>query len=207
MGSRFAFGLSILICILGEQVAAGQSAKSIRVVKAQYPPEAQAAGHQGSVEISATILADGSISNAAVSKSSSSKLLDDAALTALAQWRFQPPVNAKGKIAPLAFSYEFSFYKLPLINADVALKTFKCSDFVSDVDWFEKTFPTQTRRDVRDYQVLALPFLGTASRARSADEMLTAGRAMRAKFVQLDKAYAACKTTPTATLLETLARS
>ncbi len=186
--------------VSGAVSAREQSANTRQIVRAVYPDAARQSGEQGSVDVSAMIQADGSVADVKISQSSLSKLLDEAAVSAISRWQFVPPVNARGKSEPFRFNYSFDFYKLPLLAAENALKTFTCRDFVADVDWFEATHPQQTRREVRDYQVFLIPFIAAASRARSADEMVAAGKQMRAKIATLDAAYVGCKAVPDARL-------
>jgi len=62
--------------------------RKIRDVKPTYPPQAEATGEQGMVIIEATIATDGGVGSAVVLRGLAS--LQEAALTAVRQWRFTP---------------------------------------------------------------------------------------------------------------------
>jgi TonB family protein len=66
-----------------------QATKLIRQVKPPYPEEARAAGVQGAVELSAVIAADGRLAAIRVVKSLGYGL-DEAAMSAVSQWRYEP---------------------------------------------------------------------------------------------------------------------
>lgn len=81
----------------------------IRISAPKYPPADQAAGHNGTATIKATISVDGTVANAAVYKSSGYKSLDDAALKALSTGSFTPAKDSEGNpvkaeiVVPLTF--------------------------------------------------------------------------------------------------------
>ena len=60
-------------------------------VPASYPPEALRQGIQGTVILRCIVEADGSVSSATVTRSIDNKFgLDDEAVKAIRQWRFEP---------------------------------------------------------------------------------------------------------------------
>ncbi len=69
--------------------------KVISTVKPVYPPEAKAAGSQGTVELEVTIDTSGGVGDVRIIKSVPA--FDKAAVDAVKQWRFQPPLNGAGK--------------------------------------------------------------------------------------------------------------
>lgn len=71
-----------------------------------YPPMAQAAGVQGIVIIEATIGEDGRVMNARILRSK--PLLDQAALTAVQQWRFTP-TTLNGQPVPVIMTVTVNF--------------------------------------------------------------------------------------------------
>lgn len=58
-----------------------------------YPPEARAGGRQGKVRVKVLIAENGTPSEIQLAESSGSASLDEAALTALRRWRFQPALR------------------------------------------------------------------------------------------------------------------
>jgi TonB family protein len=72
--------------------------KALRPVSPSYSPQARRAGIQGSVEIEALVMPDGSVGAARVTKSLDRVFgLDEQALAAARQWVFSPPVDANGQ--------------------------------------------------------------------------------------------------------------
>src|SRR5262245_60883673 len=55
------------------------------------------AGHHGTVVVKLTILEDGSVGDIKLVESSRSRPLDEAALAAVADWKFTPGTDAEGK--------------------------------------------------------------------------------------------------------------
>jgi TonB family protein len=66
-----------------------QAAKLIRQPRPVYPPDLQAAGVEGTVMLQAIVLKDGTVGALKVVKSAG-QALDDAAIAAVRQWRYQP---------------------------------------------------------------------------------------------------------------------
>jgi protein TonB len=74
----------------------------------QYPAAARRAGEEGLVLVRARVLADGSVAEVELAQSSGHAQLDDAALSAVAGWRFQPALRdgravAQGIELPIRF--------------------------------------------------------------------------------------------------------
>lgn len=67
-----------------------QAAKLIRQPRPVYPAELQAAGVEGTVMLQAIVGKDGSVVSLKVIKSAGNQALDDAAVTSVKQWRYQP---------------------------------------------------------------------------------------------------------------------
>ena len=60
----------------------------------RYPQVARTRGHEGRVLIRVSVLGDGRVGSAAVSRSSGHGSLDRAALKAVKRWRFEPALRA-----------------------------------------------------------------------------------------------------------------
>jgi TonB family protein len=80
--------------------------KVVKKVNAVYPEEAKAAKVEGDVQVEVRIDADGRIRNARVTKSV--PMLDQAALDAVKQWEFQPPL-LNGKPVPVLADINIRF--------------------------------------------------------------------------------------------------
>ena len=80
--------------------------KKIKDVKPEYPPVAREAGVAGIVIIEARIAPDGSVEEAHVLKSI--PLLDQAALDAVTQWRFEPTL-LNGQPVPIIMTVTINF--------------------------------------------------------------------------------------------------
>ena len=79
------------------------TAKGSHSCEAGYPPISRRLGEQGVVLLRFTVNVDGSVSNAAVVKSSGYSRLDEAAVSCASRFRWNPATRA-GKA--IAFSYE-----------------------------------------------------------------------------------------------------
>ena len=58
-----------------------------------YPFFARILGHEGTTEVAFTVLADGTVTNAKVAKTSGYDGLDDAALDCVTQWHYRPAIR------------------------------------------------------------------------------------------------------------------
>ncbi|MDR0477963.1 MAG: energy transducer TonB [Desulfobulbaceae bacterium] len=82
--------------------------KPISQPRPAYPPVARRRGLDGKVVLDVTVSADGTVRKVAVSHSSSSSLLDEAAIASVWTWRFQPgQVGGKAKEMTIPLSIEF----------------------------------------------------------------------------------------------------
>jgi TonB family protein len=70
----------------------------IEYVAPKFPSSVRNRGITGWVELEFTVLKDGSTSNVVVTNSSPRRTFDNAAMTAVGQWRYKPVVARDGKI-------------------------------------------------------------------------------------------------------------
>src|SRR5690606_25631467 len=83
-------------------------------VEAAYPPEAEAAGLEGQVELLITIAADGSVTEVEV-KTPAGNGFDEAAAAAARRFRFTPAlVNGAPTPARIGYRYVFELPEAPL---------------------------------------------------------------------------------------------
>lgn len=84
--------------------------KVVKEVRAMYTPEGRAAKIQGTVQLSAVVLPDGTVSSVKVAKSLDTKFgLDEQAVIATKQWTFTPGTR-DGKPVAVTVMIEQSFY-------------------------------------------------------------------------------------------------
>jgi TonB family protein len=81
--------------------------KKIQDVRPQYPPDALAAGQQGSVILESQLTRSGCVRSAEVLKSAGTQL-DIAALRAVGQWRFTPTL-VRGEPVPVTLTVTVQF--------------------------------------------------------------------------------------------------
>ena len=79
----------------------------IREVKPKYTDSAKSRGVQGSVEVKAVVLSDGTVGDVEVTKPLDSDL-DQAAIEATKQWRFRPGTK-DGKAVDVEVQIELTF--------------------------------------------------------------------------------------------------
>jgi protein TonB len=70
-----------------------QSPKLVKSVAAVYPRKAEKAGTEGWVDLDFTVAADGTVHDIEVRNAQPAGVFDSAAVDALAQWRYQPPLR------------------------------------------------------------------------------------------------------------------
>jgi len=70
----------------------------IEYVAPKFPSAVRNRGITGWVELEFTVLKDGSTANVVVTNSSPRRTFDNAAMTAVGQWRYKPVVARDGKI-------------------------------------------------------------------------------------------------------------
>lgn len=84
--------LAMLACVAALAACDHSNLRSTRTVKPYFPRAALEARQSGWVIIGGTVLADGSVTDLRVVDSDPSKLFDEAALDAVALWRWKPRV-------------------------------------------------------------------------------------------------------------------
>lgn len=75
----------------------------LKRVEPVYPETARIQGIVGVVRVALTVTADGTVEGAYVQETSGNLALDQAALRAVAQWRFQPPHQSVPAVIPVRF--------------------------------------------------------------------------------------------------------
>jgi TonB family protein len=108
------------------------------MVQPVYSDAARAAGVQGDVTIRGMVHSDGSIAEIGVVETSRSAVLDEAAMSAVRQWRFLPVETA------VPYQVQIEFRKDDLNT----LATKICSDLNIDVAYFRQAFPESVISDM-----------------------------------------------------------
>jgi len=84
--------------------------KLVRSVQPRYTPEAMKAKVQGTVELEAVVLTDGTVGDVTITKSLDKQQgLDQAAIAAAKQWTFRPGVDRSGNPVPVIVSLKLEF--------------------------------------------------------------------------------------------------
>lgn len=109
----------------------------IESVSPSYPPGAEDAGHWGTVRVALAISKEGLVTNCAVTASSRSDELDQAALLAARQWRFKPVTDDSGSPVEARVIIPFVF-KRPdrFLHQDKS-----CQALVVEMDWLKTAYP------------------------------------------------------------------
>ncbi|HXQ22438.1 MAG TPA: energy transducer TonB [Candidatus Acidoferrales bacterium] len=92
----------------GAGSSSDQRAYCVSCPEPHYPLVARARGWQGTVDVGLLVLADGSVDDASLRRSSGYGVLDAAAIAVARQSRFSPPA-ANGLPAPLHGRIEYRF--------------------------------------------------------------------------------------------------
>jgi protein TonB len=83
--------------------------KRIKTVPPTSPKEATSRGLSGWVVVSFTIMQNGLVGDVKVAEAQPKGVFDDAAIQAVSQWRYEPPVRADGKPATLGQKIKLKF--------------------------------------------------------------------------------------------------
>jgi TonB family protein len=113
VGSRDGEAAPYLFVVIGaagesESARAGAEPKVLERIAPRYPEEARKHKIQGQVVVSVVIGTDGRVRKAEIDKSPDD-LLSDAALEAVEQWRFEPPLDETGRPAEVEMRLAIDF--------------------------------------------------------------------------------------------------
>jgi TonB family protein len=127
--------MRILVLLVGSLLASAdppaagtltRAPELVEFVPAEYPPEAEAAGIQGSVTLTLVIGEDGEVREARVVDPGPHPAFAAAALHAVVQFRFRPAeIDGKPAAVEIAYRYDFVLRKLepaPAAEAPIALE-------------------------------------------------------------------------------------
>ena len=95
-----ALALGAWLCLLPGCATAERPLQFLAGATLVYPPAAKAQGIEGSVTVRYDVTADGAVANARVVSAAPAGVFDEAALTAIRQWRFRAAV-ARGVAVPM----------------------------------------------------------------------------------------------------------
>lgn len=118
--------------------------------EAEFPPEAKALGHHGTVMIGFEVDATGAALNAYVKRSSGSDLLDASALATAKAARFSPALDANSTAIPLKFQAPYDFYQSRSSEPGGGFVHYRCAAFTAEMDWWDVTHPEKEGRRDRD---------------------------------------------------------
>jgi TonB family protein len=83
---------------LQTSVVSAATLKRTKMVAPQYPEAARKRGIEGWVEVSFTVMPNGTVENVEIRNASPAEVFDDAAIRAVRQWRFEPVVRNGEKV-------------------------------------------------------------------------------------------------------------
>jgi TonB family protein len=171
-----------------------QKPKMVDSKPLEYPEDAKRSGHQGTVVVEVTILANDTISAPVVKISSRSAILDQAAVLFIQRAKYTHGTDEQGNAIDIAVAIPVNFRK----DSSADLKEKTCDDFVVDYQWFTKTFPELNVGEMTIYKLtLGLMVL----QKTSTDEKLRLARNFGIAF---QKTYADCGANRAGKFLPTL---
>jgi TonB family protein len=160
----------------------------------EYPAQAKAEGHQGTVRLRLTIDVEGNVDSAEVAASSKSQLLDDAAIAAAKSWKFSPAIDADDHPVAVAVVMPIQYAKDSL--NELPGKT--CKDFSTDVKWFKSV---NLEKPVSDMRIYNLSLGALVAGTGSVPKMIELTRKFQKSF---DKTMARCEDKPDETYWENI---
>ena len=169
--------------------------------------EAKRLGHHGVVVISGRVAEDGSFVDAEVSSSSRSELVDQAALDAARQYRYEAPIGLDGQ--PFSYKQGLSFeLSQALGNSNSVLegmKEYSCRAFIAEYDWWLSANPEADPKDYRLRKILVgATFVLGLDRVRTGEGL----KNMLAQFDRSwDKSIEACRQKPEREFLKVYRKS
>lgn len=169
---------------------------TVRHVQASFPEEARAAGHHGTVQVTVTIAPSGAITDAAVTTTSKSSLLDAAALDAARRSTFRPGVGPDGQSTGGMLTLDYAF-------DGRVFDGYRCEQALRDFTWWSSVWPDRDdpmKRTIGQL-VWAQQLLHTKFSVRAST------RNRRAFEEGWGKALAACSAAPTAMFAAALSQS
>jgi TonB family protein len=120
---------------------------------AAFPDAARLAGEFGKVEISGILGVDGRITEAKVSVSSRSSLLDASALAAATGSLFEPARDAQGEALSIPISVPLDFSNARTPGKGGGVLRYHCDQFVRDYDWWHAHWPAKAHDEL--YRMIA----------------------------------------------------
>jgi TonB family protein len=152
-------GLSLVAA--GSFAAEAVRPKAIKTVEPAYPPAEEKAGHGGRVVVKVRVLKDGKPGDVTVHSSSGYPALDEAAVTAVSQWSFEPARDEHGEAMDAEGHYAIKF-TAPEGNA-IGDPARTCADLNAEIAVARRAHPDDPLGKVQTFNVTSgLMFVSTA---------------------------------------------
>jgi TonB family protein len=132
--------------------------------------DAKARGHHGFATIGGVVQTDGSLTDIALVEPTGSPILDQAAIELVRGAVFQPAKNKLGEPLAAWKEVELQFTgRFRKSGSTGGLTTYRCDQFVNDMDWWKAAVPNRPwRRNPLYSELLALNFGATMFKPKSA---------------------------------------
>jgi len=173
---------SIVLAVLAAQASA-PAPSSMAAVKPKFvsgtqppdfPTEARALGHFGTVVARATVGVDGTLKGIRIEESSKSPLLDALVMAALPTWRLEPAKDSSGNPIELSATFPFTFEG---DGQNSWLVRYTCDQFTRDTTWWRSVNPGKDDKELRLYHLILGARIISDKRGFMAAQELTARQA------------------------------
>jgi TonB family protein len=164
--------------------------------EAEFPADAKALGHHGTVMIGFEIDSSGTVTSSYVKHSSGSALLDASALATSKTARFSPAIDASGTPMSLKFQAPYKFYQSKSSEPGGGFVLYRCLALTAERDWWDSTHPDSDGNGEKDENYQFLPGLRVMTYPGGMMAGLRDGMVTKAHEVDWDKARKKCRANP-----------
>jgi TonB family protein len=181
-------------------VTIGHYPKRIAGTSPVMPQAAKDAFHNGKVTVSYSIDAAGLPTDAKVTRSSKSDLIDGVVLAAIAAYRFEKPLGLDGKPITLPAAAKHHFSQGDGEGSYIqSLKTLPCRTVVGETDWWIAAHPGEKPINMDFYAFMAgLSFIAPQALGWGSPDIMT----INARHTKAwNRALEACRAKPNSTFL------
>jgi TonB family protein len=172
------------------------------MVEGSFPalPEAEKAlGRHGEVRIQGIVTLEGTITDLRISESSNVPELDRLALDAASAFTFKPATDAEGQA--IAVLVTVPFYFNAYVGDDGFATSYRCEQFVRDMDWWRSANPDKPFKEHQLYAALVGMQTIALMQRNDMGGVIAAVRAMPARW---DKALQKCRKKPDLLMMKAL---
>ena len=171
---------------------------------AEFPAEAKALGHHGTVIVGFKIDSSGAVVSSYVKRSSGSPILDESALATSKTARFSPAMDTTGTAIPLEFQAPYDFYQSKSDEHGGGFVHYRCSALTAEMDWWESTHPDNDGKGQKDEIYHFLLGFRVMTSPRGMMEGLRDGKVIKAHDADWDNVRKKCRKNPDALVVDFL---